>query len=191
MIRAIIGLGNPGKEYEETRHNIGFRVADELAYRRGVRKYEQGRHCLFARFDLDGFEVVTVRPITYMNRSGLAWQEMSERFDIAAEHTLVVCDDLHLPLGRIRIRSRGSDGGHNGLASILRAAGTLEVPRMRLGIGASTENWVDYVLSPFEGKEIALVERVVPIAADAVETFIREGIVAAMDQYNRVVVTLE
>ncbi|HQO34295.1 MAG TPA: aminoacyl-tRNA hydrolase [bacterium] len=191
MIRAILGLGNPGKEYADTRHNFGFRVADELAYRRGVRKYEQGRHCLFAQFDLEGFAVVAVRPFTYMNRSGLAWLEMAERFDIAAEHTLVVCDDLHLPLGKIRIRIKGSDGGHNGLASILQAAGTLEIPRMRLGIGASPQDWVDYVLSPFEADELALVDRVVPIAADALETFIRQGVIAAMDQYNQVVVTLE
>ncbi|MFH1737688.1 MAG: aminoacyl-tRNA hydrolase, partial [bacterium] len=170
MIRTIIGLGNPGKEYEYTRHNLGFRVVDELALRWGVRAFEQGRHCLYTEVIDEERTILVVRPITYMNRSGLAWLEMAERFDIAAEQAVIVCDDLNLPFGRMRIRSKGSDGGHNGLASILNAAGTEHLPRLRLGIGEPVGYWEDFVLSPFKRDEAPLVERLISTAADAVQT---------------------
>ena len=191
MIQTIIGLGNPGEEYERTRHNFGFRVLDELAFRWGIRSYEQGRQCLYAAPQKEERTLLLIRPIRYMNRSGLAYMEMVNRFDITPEQTLIVCDDLHLPLGRVRIRRKGSDGGHNGIASILEAMGTECVPRLRLGIGEPSGDWVDFVLSPFERSEEPLVDRVVLLAADAVETSVEDGVAQAMDKFNHVVVTVE
>ena len=191
MIQTIIGLGNPGKEYEHTRHNLGFRVVDELALRWGVRAFEQGRHCLYTEVLDEERTILVVRPIRYMNRSGLAWLEMAERFDITAERAVIVCDDLNLPLGRIRIRAKGSDGGHNGLASILDAAGTEQIPRLRLGLGEPVGYWEDFVLSPFERGEQSLVDRMGPTAADAVETLLRQGLVCAMDQFNHLQIAAE
>jgi len=171
MIWMIIGLGNPGSEYEQTRHNVGYRVVDELANRWGG--------------------LLLVKPTTYMNRSGLAWLEMVERYEVTAGEAVIICDDLNLPFGRIRIRTKGSDGGHNGLASILEAAGCEEVPRMRIGIGQPEDDHVDYVLSPFGEQEQVQVERIISTAADAAETIVDESIVRAMDQFNNVQIVSE
>jgi PTH1 family peptidyl-tRNA hydrolase len=191
MIHTVIGLGNPGKEYENTRHNLGFRVVDELAQRLQTAIRMPGRYCLYGRATLERWSILLVKPTTYMNRSGLAWQELAERFNTTVEQAVVVCDDLNLSLGQLRIRTKGSDGGHNGLASILEVAGTECVARLRLGIGEPIGDWVDFVLSPFEEHERPVAERIVSVAADAVEIAITQGIAHAMDQFNNLHVTLE
>lgn len=191
MIQTVIGLGNPGEEYKRTRHNLGYRVVDELAQRWGTAIRMRGRHFVYAEATLEERPILLAKPTRYMNRSGLAWLELAERFNIAIEQTVVVCDDLNLTLGRLRIRSKGSDGGHNGLASILEAAGTECIPRLRLGIGEPVGDWVDFVLSPFEADERLLVERIVSVAADAVQITITKGIVCAMDQFNNMHVAVE
>jgi len=191
MIWMIIGLGNPGSEYEQTRHNVGYRVVAEVANRWGGPHFERGKHCVYAetRDEIEPF--LLVKPTTYMNRSGLAWLEMVERYEVTAGEAVIICDDLNLPFGRIRIRTKGSDGGHNGLASILEAAGCEEVPRMRIGIGQPEDDHVDYVLSPFGEQEQVQVERIISTAADAAETIVDESIVRAMDQFNNVQIVSE
>jgi len=191
MIEAVVGLGNPGKRYEGSRHNLGWRVVDEVARRLETVVRTRGRHCVYGRAMLGDRPILLVKPTTYMNRSGLAWLELAERFGVAAEKTVVVCDDLNLPLGRLRIRSKGSDGGHNGLASVIEAAGTERVPRLRLGIGQPTGDWVEFVLAPFEEHERLLVGQVISVAADAVQLAITDGIGYAMDRFNNMQVTLE
>lgn len=191
MIETIIGLGNPGREYEDTRHNLGWRVVDELARRLPAAIQKPGRHCVYAECTQEERGILLVKPTTYMNRSGLAWLELAERFDIAIEQTVVVCDDLNLPLGRLRIRSKGSDGGHQGLASIIAVAGTECIPRLRLGIGQAAADWVEFVLSPFEEQERPVVERMISVAADAVGMMITQGIICAMDRFNNIQVSAE
>ncbi len=193
MIWMIFGLGNPGKEYDDTRHNVGFRVVDELAKRWGEPHFERGRHCVYAETGDELEPILLVKPMRYMNRSGLAWAEMVDRYEIDAEEAVVICDDMNLPFGRVRIRTKGTDGGHNGLASILDAVGTENIPRLRIGIGQpETEaDWADFVLSPFSEQEQAHVERIISIVADAAQTIVDDGITRAMDQFNNVQIVSE
>jgi len=182
----IVGLGNPGEEYEDTRHNLGFRVVDALCRRWGsLRLRETARHSVYARTSRGGATLVLAKPVTYMNRSGLAVAELAEKTGIVPAEILVLYDDNALPAGAIRIRKGGGSGGHKGVSSVIRDLGTEEFPRIRLGIGRTEEDAVDHVLSPFRKDEIPLVEEAVETAADAVEVLLDEGIEAAMNRYNR------
>jgi PTH1 family peptidyl-tRNA hydrolase len=181
--RILIGLGNPGAEYAETRHNVGFRVLDRVAERIEV-SYAVSRRMAWgtARRGMD--RIVLVKPLTYMNRSGLAVAEICDRFEAGAEHVLVVVDDLHLPPGRLRIRRRGSDGGHNGLRSIAEALESEAFARLRVGIGRPPEEdeigpgesgpgrTRDFVLGRFSPVDLKNVECGVRHAVDAAEAWL-------------------
>lgn len=186
----IVGLGNPGSRYADTRHNVGFKVVDELADRHR-KTFQPGRGpWLEASIDLAGEEVVLLKPTTYMNASGAAVAEALGLRQSEGQHLLVVFDDFQLPIGRIRLRERGTDGGHNGLASVLESLGSLEVPRLRCGIASEhmppdKERLVEFVLEPFQPDEVEIVRAMVARAADACETAVRRGWAAAMNEFNR------
>ena len=182
-IRLVVGLGNPGSEYERTRHNIGFAVVDHLAreWRVGW-QHSKNWGALWAKAE----RAILVKPISYMNRSGEPLVAVAHFYKIAAEETLPVLDDLALPLGRLRLRLEGGAGGHNGLESVIAHFGTEKVPRLRIGIGAAPqEGAVDYVLSRFFEEEQPLVQKTITRAAEAVECAIDKGVVSAMNIFNQ------
>lgn len=185
-VQLVVGLGNPGARYEGTRHNVGFDAVARLLERRPVRR------CLFdggilVRTEIADRDIALLRPMGYMNRSGGPVRRLLNGEGLAPGSALIVCDDYALPLGAIRTRRHGSDGGHNGLASIISALGTNEVPRMRLGIGSppAGEDPADYVLSPFASQEAAPVEDLLARAVEAIETAVEQGIEVAMNRFNR------
>ena len=182
----VIGLGNPGWRYRRTRHNIGFRVVEEVARRRRARFRRSFRMAVrVARLEHAGREVLLVEPQTYMNRSGLAVRAVMAEFDRGIEDLLVVVDDVSLPLGRLRVRREGSDGGHNGLRSIVEALGSTAFARVRVGVGgAAARDLVDYVLGKFKRPERALATKAIGAAADAVAMILGEGIEPAMNAFN-------
>lgn len=181
----VLGLGNPGAEYALTRHNVGFRVVDLLASRHRLRPSRRRDHALYAVGQIAQVSVVLAKPMTYMNRSGEAARALLQRFQLAPSQLIVVVDDVALPLGKLRIRPAGSDGGHNGLASIIQSIGSEAFPRVRVGIGSAPPGqMVEYVLSPFLPTELPAVEEAIQRAADAVEAILSEGITAAMNRFN-------
>jgi len=183
QVRLIAGLGNPGLEYEHTRHNIGFLVVDRLAaHLESTWKQSTKQDALLAKSG----ELILVKPMTYMNRSGEPLAELAQFFKIAAPEILVVLDDLALPLGRLRLRACGGPGGHNGLESIIVRFGTEDIPRLRIGIGpAPREGSVEYVLSRFFEEEKPLVRSTINRAAEAVKWAIDNGLVSAMNSFNK------
>jgi PTH1 family peptidyl-tRNA hydrolase len=186
-VRIVVGLGNPGRRYEGTRHNIGFAVADEVARRHGL-EFDSGRaNTLTARRGRGPASLLVVKPLTMMNLSGEAVAGVAGFYKIEPPAVLVVADDVNLPLGRLRLRARGTAGGHNGFRSIIECLGTGEFPRLRVGVGRGDprRGLADHVLARFDGDERDEVERTIARAADAVETFLAEGIEAAMNRYNR------
>jgi PTH1 family peptidyl-tRNA hydrolase len=183
----IVGLGNPGRRYDGTRHNIGFDVVDELAKRHRA-EWEaapRGVEALVARWRLA--ETVFVKPLTFMNLSGQAIVGLLQFYKIDPSGLLVVVDDVNLELGRLRIRSRGSAGGHNGLKSAIAALGSDEFARLRIGVGRGDgrRDLADHVLAKFDAEERAVVAETVSRTADAVELFVAEGIGPVMNRYNR------
>ena len=186
--RVVIGLGNPGWEYENTRHNVGFRVIDELCRRLGRTPVPGRGEFLFARAQGDGGEVVLIKPLTYMNNSGLAAVEALEQFGSATDGLLVISDDFALPLGTLRLRAGGSDGGHNGLYSIIYHLGTDQFARLRCGIGTESmpgkSEKADFVLSQFDEDELETAAAMIRKAADAVDECLSSGITRAMNSIN-------
>jgi PTH1 family peptidyl-tRNA hydrolase len=189
-VKLIVGLGNPGRRYARSRHNAGFRVLDALAERARAGPAEERFAGRYTECELAGARVGLLAPQTFMNRSGEAVAEALGVLPISdpAADLLVVFDDADLPLGRLRLRARGSSGGHNGLADILARLGTDAVPRLRFGIGRPAEprDTADWVLEPFSAAEESLLARALPRAADAVACFVAEGIAAAMNRFNGV-----
>lgn len=186
-MKLVVGLGNPGRRYHETRHNIGFAVSDELVRRSGA-VYEHSReNALAARVGAGPAAVLLVKPLTMMNLSGEAVAGLAHFFKVGTPDILVVADDVNLPLGRLRLRARGSAGGHNGFRSIIGLLGTEEFPRLRVGVGRGDprRELADHVLARFDADEAGAVVESVARAADAVECFIAEGIEAAMNRFNR------
>jgi PTH1 family peptidyl-tRNA hydrolase len=186
-VKLVVGLGNPGRRYHATRHNIGFAVADALARRLGT-EFEHGRaNALTARVGRGADAMLIVKPLTMMNLSGEAVGGLASFYKTDALDILVVADDVNLPLGRLRLRARGSAGGHNGFRSIIESLGTDAFPRLRVGVGRGdvTRDLADHVLATFDDDERDEVTNAMARAADAVETFLAEGIEAAMNLYNR------
>lgn len=188
-MRLILGLGNPGEEYRDTRHNVGFRVVDELARRFEVPVDRLECNALAGRLRLGEDEALLAKPQTYMNRSGYAARCFAERYGIAPSATLAVYDEVDLPLGKIRLRPSGSPAGHRGLESVIENLRTIEVPRLRLGVAQGErrpqgQEMVDFVLSPFAPEELETAGEMVRRAADACETWLREGVEAAMREHN-------
>lgn len=182
---AVVGLGNPGGEYEKTRHNVGYRLVDELAGGKGV--FERKGTYLFLGTKIIGRRVLLVKPVTYMNLSGEAMNDLLGHSGMKPSETLVVSDDVNLPIGRIRMRARGGDGGQKGLASIIDELGRDDFPRLRLGIGPRPEgrDLSDFVLDPFGADEEPVVDGMMNEAARAVREWVRSGILRAMERYNR------
>ena len=184
-MKAIVGLGNPGSQYKGTRHNVGFDVIDEIARRQSVGFESAPAEALIAKWRRPEEAVLLVKPLTFMNLSGQAIGELARYFKIEVADLIVVVDEVHLPLGKLRARKRGSAGGHNGLKSVIAHLGD-EFARLRLGVGrgADQRNMADHVLSRFEKDEMAEVERMTARAADASEMFITSGIEAVMNAFN-------
>jgi peptidyl-tRNA hydrolase, PTH1 family len=186
-MRFVVGLGNPGERYRRTRHNVGFMVVDALMARAGAgRGHEQDlAHVASARLG-DDERFLLVKPLTFMNRSGAAVERVLSAHAGTPQDLLVVVDDVALELGRLRVRERGSHGGHNGLRSIIDALGSEEFPRVRVGIrkGEPSGDLADYVLDAFPPEDVLVVQEVVERAADAVECALRQGTGSAMNRFN-------
>lgn len=186
-LKLIVGLGNPGRRYRETRHNVGFAVVDELARRHETGFEGAPADALMARARRLGSDgAILVKPLTMMNLSGFAVSELARYFRVALADLLVVADDVALPVGRLRARPRGSDGGHKGLRSIIEQLGTGEFPRLRVGVGRgdTRRDLADHVLGGFDPAERPQVEEAIGRAADAAEVFALEGIEAVMNRFN-------
>jgi peptidyl-tRNA hydrolase, PTH1 family len=182
-IRLVAGLGNPGAEYAATRHNVGFMVVDQLAAQFGS-TWE--RSTKWKALTAKAGETLLVKPVDFMNRSGHPLLAIAQFYKIEPKEILVVLDDMALPLGRIRIRPDGGTGGHNGLESIIVQFGTEEIPRLRLGIGSAPEHGsVDYVLGRFFDEEKPVVRSTIERAAEAVKCAIDNGVVSAMNTFNK------
>lgn len=183
----VVGLGNPGQKYKRTRHNIGFMVLNQMAERfdRAFVKHKRHyKYCVISNFSR---EFVLIKPTTYMNRSGLAVSEALHFFNIKNPQLLVMHDDLNLPFDKLRLRAKGSDGGHKGLASIIYHLQTQEIPRLRIGVGAQfdREQMVEFVLSPFYQEEQKSLPALIERASDATLCFLENGIERAMNDYNQ------
>jgi PTH1 family peptidyl-tRNA hydrolase len=184
-VKLIVGLGNPGKEYQGTRHNVGFEVIDTLARRHGIRLRKRLCKALIGEGTIGGEHVTLAKPLTFMNLSGEAVAELAHRYRLETQDIIVITDDVNLPLGRLRIRTRGSSGGHKGLRSIIQSIGSEDFPRIRIGIGQPEQtNMVDFVLSRFSRSERRIVREAIERAADAVEVILAEGIEQAMNRFN-------
>ena len=185
-MRIVLGLGNPGVRYAGTRHNIGFMLVDYLARRAGAGWVASARdYSMLAEVDWDGQSVLLVKPQTYMNHSGRAARALCLRFAVPPSGLLVAYDDFLLGFGRLRLRGRGSDGGHNGLSSVIEELSSKDVPRLRLGIGQPPQgdDIIGYVLAPFSQSDRE-VETLVEWGAAAVKTYFAEGIEVAMNRFN-------
>lgn len=183
----IVFLGNPGMKYEGTRHNAGFMTADAMAKRKGVAINKLRFHALTAQCNISGENVLLMKPQTYMNLSGEAVGEAARFYKIPSEHIIVVSDEMALPIGKLRIRKKGSAGGHNGLKNIIAHLGTEEFPRIRLGVGAPPHpdyDVKDWVLSTFKNQDAADMADAAMRAAEAVECYIAEGADRAMNKFN-------
>jgi len=186
MIKAVIGLGNPGKQYEKTRHNIGFMIADAVASLLKCNKKHKEKSFSHI-YECQDHDVLIVKPQTYMNNSGIAVKNLLEDYRIKPDEILVVYDDLDLPLGTIRLRKKGSSGGHRGIKSIIENIKTDNFPRLKIGIGRPErkEQVVDYVLSPFRKEEELLVEKVVQSSAKCILDVLKYGVDKSMNSCNQ------
>ncbi len=182
----ITGLGNPGKQYHETRHNAGFLAIDQLANKLGVTLSQKGFQSLYAKTKLGNVPVYLLKPQTYMNLSGQAVLELALYYKIPAEQILVIYDDLDLELGVLRIRTNGSAGGHRGLSSIIGLMDTDQIARIRIGIGKPPigVSVADYVLSRFNATEMEIIEQTVKDASEAAYAYVTKGIDYTMNHFN-------
>lgn len=186
-MKLVVGLGNPGRKYAPTRHNLGFLVVDHLAGQNDLSIKKKTCDALIAAWWADGERVVLAKPQTFMNRSGEVVQALMAELRVSAADLVVICDDLDLPFGRIRIRPKGSAGGHRGLLSITEQLAGVSFTRIRIGIGRPPEgvDSADYVLQPFTPEEKAGLDEVINRAAAAVVSVLCDGARRAMDRYNR------
>ena len=192
-MKLIVGLGNPGQRYEHTKHNIGFRVIDaiydkiqsvqntENVFTKRVTSICQS---LVVQVILHDASIILAKPMTYMNNSGSAVTALINRFEIPLKDICIIYDDIHLDIGTIRIRQKGSDGGQKGMQSIIYHLGTTEFPRLRIGIGEPVGDLTDHVLSNFSEEDEIEIEDTVKRAVEAVETYVQDGILTAMNKFN-------
>jgi peptidyl-tRNA hydrolase, PTH1 family len=187
-VKLIVGLGNPGIEYQFTPHNLGFLTVDRLANDADVEVRNRNCRAVTARAVIEEQQVLLAKPETYMNLSGMAVRELVEKYEAdPAKDLIVIYDELDLPLGKIRIRQRGSSAGHNGMESIIGALGSQEFLRIRLGIGPEKKvsDGAKYVLAPFRKSQLKLVDEILDTASEAVKMILRDGPGAAMNRFNR------
>lgn len=185
-MRMIVGLGNPGKKYDNTRHNIGFEVIGELARRWHADRFREKHQALLAEAEHAGHKVLLVAPQTFMNLSGVSVRLAVDFYKLPLADLLVICDDFNLPLGKLRTRAKGTAGGQNGLDNIIQQLGTTEFARLRVGIGPVPERWnpADFVLGKFTRQERQQADESVARAADAAECWLADDLPAVMNQYN-------
>ena len=184
-MHAVIGLGNPGRQYEKTRHNIGFIIVDfvsqlyKIPFKAGKGDY------YYAEISISGNRILYVKPTTFMNHSGRAVKHLLRYFPLKIDDLLIVCDDFNLPFAMLRYRSSGSDGGHNGLKSIILELNSENFNRLRFGIGGNFNEAIDHVLSRFNKEEIRQLQEVLPQTAESIQSWIDKGIDVTMNRYNR------
>lgn len=183
----IVGLGNPGAKYANTRHNVGFEVVFELADEFNVDFVQDRSEAYVGEGTYRSYQIILATPTTYMNRSGRSVAGLLERYDISRRKLLVIYDDLNLKLGAVRLRPSGSAGGHNGIQDVINRLGTDEIARLRIGIGGDYPpgQQVDYVLSPFTPEQRSVIDETVTTAAEACKTFVTDGLQPAMSRFNR------
>ena len=193
FMKLIVGLGNPGRDYVNNRHNVGFKCVDLFAREHGISLTQRGARSKLGTGEVANTRIVLAKPQTFMNLSGEAVSALVRRYKLSPEDVLVIHDDLDLPLGKIRIRERGSSGGHNGLKSIIARLGTQDFPRIRVGISpaegsdgaAATEvDAIEHVLSDFTETEKNVMREIYARVAAVIECILEEGIAAAMNKYN-------
>lgn len=184
-IKLVVGLGNPGPEYEKTRHNIGFELVDLVAADRKLKWAKE--HKFRAKIALDGSSLILAKPLTFMNLSGNSVSRLMRDYKLLTSQILIVYDDIALPIGTLRFRANGSAGGHNGIKSLIEYLGTEDFPRLRIGIGATPGNepLTDHVLGRFGQEEWSEMEKVLAIAVDGVNCALSAGLDSAMNQFNR------
>lgn len=183
-MKVIVGLGNPGPKYAETRHNVGFEVIDYLAAAPGCSPFREKFEAFVAELKEGDETVLLVKPLTFMNLSGRAVRAILDFYKVPIENLIVICDDINLPLGKLRVRTRGSHGGQNGLRNIQEQLGTDGYTRLRIGVGEPSFDAVDHVLSKFKPGERPAVDDAVALAAQASLMFVRKGTEAAMNKFN-------
>lgn len=192
-MKLVAGLGNPGRRYEGTRHNVGFLVVAALARKFATSSLKERFQGEVVEADLEGQKVLLLAPSTYMNASGASVLAARDFYKIPNEDLLVICDDLNLPLGRLRVRAGGSSGGQKGVEDIIRRLGSDDFARVRIGIGSPPQgwDWANYVLNKFSKEEIPEMEQAVARAAEAAVVWAREGVAACMNRYNAKTLTPE
>ncbi len=185
-MRCIVGLGNPGIEYADTRHNAGAAAVDLLARRHSIRLARRRHQAVYGRGEIAGVEVLLAQPVTFMNNSGQAVGRLLSFYGLSPDHLLVVVDDINLPLGTIRLRRKGSDGGQKGLRSVAQHLGTTQYARLRIGVGPlpAGRDATAFVLSPFRPSERDAAFSGIERAADAIERALGHGLEAAMGEFN-------
>lgn len=184
-MKVIVGLGNPGSRYQGTRHNVGFEVIDGLAASPHCGRFQARFQAQLAELREDPYKVLLVKPETFMNLSGRSVRQVMDFYQVPLEELLVVCDDINLPLGKLRLRARGTHGGHNGLRDIQQHLGSTEYSRLRIGVGAPPEGQaIDHVLGRFRPTDRAVVNESIQIAVQAAAMWIHQGIEKCMNQYN-------
>ncbi len=185
-MKLVVGLGNPGRKYKDTRHNVGYMVLAELSRRHGGGTPRNKFHADAVEVEIGGERTLLLAPLTYMNLSGTSVAEANGFFKLSLEDLLVICDDINLPLGKVRIRSKGSSGGQKGLADIISRLGSEDFARLRVGIGEPPlgRDAADFVLDKFTKQETSEIELAVMQAADAVALWISQGIEACMNRHN-------
>jgi PTH1 family peptidyl-tRNA hydrolase len=187
-VKLIVGLGNPGEDYELTPHNVGFRAVDRIANEYGVEVRNRQCRALTARAVIGSETVLLAKPETFMNLSGISVRELVTKHDVRPEEDLVVIqDELDFPLGTIRIQRKRSSAGHNGIESIISSLGTNDFLRIRMGVAPDrkVEDGMSYLLSPFRKAQLKVVDEMLEVAADAVKAIVTEGAAAAMNRFNR------
>lgn len=185
-MKLLVGLGNPGRRYENTRHNVGFQTIDYLANQLDIRVDKEKNRALIGEGKLKDEKIVLVKPQTFMNLSGEAVAPLAAWYKVEPEDILVIYDDLALEVGRIRIRGQGSHGGHNGVRSLIAHLKTEKIPRIKIGIGSPPPQWdtADYVLGNFSPAEQKVIQETMEKAAKAVEVTLGQGLAKAMNQFN-------
>ena len=183
---AVVGLGNPGPEYADTRHNAGFLCIDALARRHDIGLARQHRSAIVGEGEIEGRAVALVKPRTYVNRSGIAIQYLQARYSLSVDRLLVVYDDINLPPGKLRLRGRGSAGGHNGIKSVIETTGSQDFPRLRIGVGRPPDGigQVEHVIGAMDPDDRDALDDAVARAADAVACLLAEGIDETMSRFN-------
>lgn len=184
----VVGLGNPGKRYKDTRHNIGFNVIDLLGQRNKINLNKTKFQSIYGEGFIRGKKVILMKPQTYMNNSGISVREIYDFHKLDIKNIIVIVDDIDIEFASIRIRGKGSAGSHNGIKSIIKHLGSKEFPRIKVGIGEKrhpSQNLADFVLSKFSQEEIIDINNSIEIAAEATEFIIKDGINKAMNQFNR------